>query len=184
MQRKRSTQGFTTVRDVGSLPFLAVDLRNNINAGYIPGATHRGLRAGMISITGGHGDLNNYSPQTTRDRCSPTSAISQIADSPDEDPQDGPRAGEVWGGCDQDSGFGRGALARATSRERPQYTLRRVEGRGGRRRTRQGARLPRMRMERSRSSGRCEAGIDSIEHASLVDDEGIAMMQSSMARTL
>src|SRR5437899_6151342 len=32
--------GFTTVRDVGSPPFLAVDLRNSINEGFIPGPRH------------------------------------------------------------------------------------------------------------------------------------------------
>ena len=35
--RKTLDAGFTSVRDVGSLPFLAVDLRNSIDAGFIPG---------------------------------------------------------------------------------------------------------------------------------------------------
>src|SRR5258707_68919 len=35
--KKTLDAGFTTVRDVGSPPFAAVDLRNNIDAGYIPG---------------------------------------------------------------------------------------------------------------------------------------------------
>ena len=35
--RKTLEAGFTTVRDVGSLPFLAVDLRNSINEGLIIG---------------------------------------------------------------------------------------------------------------------------------------------------
>jgi len=56
--------GFTTVRDVGSGPFMAVDLRNYINEGYIPGP--RVVASGPgITITGGHGDLNNYSPETS-----------------------------------------------------------------------------------------------------------------------
>src|SRR3954467_5966379 len=55
--------GFTTVRDVGSLPFLAVDLRNSINEGFVPGPRIVASGPG-ISITGGHGDVNNYSPQT------------------------------------------------------------------------------------------------------------------------
>ena len=61
--RKTLEAGFTTVRDVGSLPFLAVDLRNAINEGYVPGPRIVASGPG-ISITGGHGDLNNYSPQT------------------------------------------------------------------------------------------------------------------------
>ena len=35
--KKTLEAGFTTVRDVGSLPFAAVDLRTNIDAGFIPG---------------------------------------------------------------------------------------------------------------------------------------------------
>ena len=74
--------GFTSVRDVGSLPFLAVDLRNSINAGYIPGP--RIVASGPpISITGGHGDLNNFSPQTTVSMF-PAKNDFQIADGPDE----------------------------------------------------------------------------------------------------
>ena len=63
--RKTLEAGFTSVRDVGSDPFLAVDLRNSINEGYLVGP--RIVASGpAISITGGHGDLNNYSPQTRR----------------------------------------------------------------------------------------------------------------------
>src|SRR5947209_12100078 len=61
--RKTLEAGFTSVRDVGSLPFLAVDLRNSINEGLIPGPLIVASGPG-ISITGGHGDLNNFSPQT------------------------------------------------------------------------------------------------------------------------
>jgi imidazolonepropionase-like amidohydrolase len=53
--------GFTTVRDVGSAPFLAVDLRESINSGYLVGP--RVVASGpAISQTGGHGDLNGYAP--------------------------------------------------------------------------------------------------------------------------
>jgi len=54
--------GFTSIRDVGSIAFLAVDTRNAINRGEFIGP--RIVASGpMISITGGHGDLNNYAPQ-------------------------------------------------------------------------------------------------------------------------
>ena len=43
--RKTLEAGFTSVRDVGSLPFLAVDLRNSINEG-CSGTADRGQRAG------------------------------------------------------------------------------------------------------------------------------------------
>src|SRR5690242_5134663 len=49
--------GFTTIRDLGSPPFLAVDLRNAIEEGVVPGP--RIVASGPhISMTGGHGDLN------------------------------------------------------------------------------------------------------------------------------
>ncbi len=61
--RRTLEAGFTTVRDVGSRPFLAVDLRNSINEGFTIGPRIVASGPG-ISITGGHGDLNNFSPQT------------------------------------------------------------------------------------------------------------------------
>jgi imidazolonepropionase-like amidohydrolase len=56
--------GFTSIRDVGSSAFLAVDTRNAVNRGEIIGP--RIVASGpMISITGGHGDLNNYAPEVS-----------------------------------------------------------------------------------------------------------------------
>jgi imidazolonepropionase-like amidohydrolase len=53
--------GFTGVRDVGSQPFFAVDLRKAIDAGDFPGP--RVVASGPpISITGGHGDMNGFAP--------------------------------------------------------------------------------------------------------------------------
>ena len=80
--RKTLEAGFTSVRDVGSLPFLAVDLRNNINEGFIPGPRIVASGPG-ISITGGHGDLNNYSPQT-KVQMFPEQRDFQIADGPEQ----------------------------------------------------------------------------------------------------
>ena len=79
--RKTLEAGFTTVRDVGSLPFLAVDLRNSIGEGFIVGPRIVASGPG-ISITGGHGDLNNYSPQT-RVAMFPEERDYQIADGVD-----------------------------------------------------------------------------------------------------
>ena len=70
------------MRDVGSDPFLAVDLRNSINEGLVVGP--RVVASGPgISITGGHGDLNNFSPQT-RVMMFPEERDFQIADSVDQ----------------------------------------------------------------------------------------------------
>ncbi|HEX4604525.1 MAG TPA: amidohydrolase family protein, partial [Candidatus Angelobacter sp.] len=80
--RKTLEAGFTSVRDVGSLPFLAVDLRNSINEGLVPGPRIVASGPG-ISITGGHGDLNNFSPQT-RVSMFPEERNFQIADGVDQ----------------------------------------------------------------------------------------------------
>jgi imidazolonepropionase-like amidohydrolase len=62
--RRTLEAGFTTVRDVGSAEYVDIALRNAINHGDIPGP--RILAAGLaISATGGHGDLNGYSPYIT-----------------------------------------------------------------------------------------------------------------------
>jgi len=53
--------GFTTCRDVGSGEFIDVALKKAINAGKIPGP--RLFVAGHgLSATGGHGDLSGFSP--------------------------------------------------------------------------------------------------------------------------
>src|SRR4029077_20264338 len=53
--------GFTTVRDLGGPPVLAADLRTSIDEGFVPGP--RIVASGPpLSMTGGDGDLNNYSP--------------------------------------------------------------------------------------------------------------------------
>lgn len=48
--------GFTTVRDVGSLHFLDVGLRNAINQGLVPGPRILAC-VRSISVTGGHADF-------------------------------------------------------------------------------------------------------------------------------
>ena len=169
--RKTLEAGFTTVRDVGSLPFLAVDLRDNINAGFIPGP--RMVASGpMISITGGHGDLNNYAPQVNYTMF-PEHRDFTFADSPDEIRK---RVREqVKYGVDviKIAASG-GVLSKGDQPGAPQFTEEEL----------------RVAAETAHQAGRkiaahahgaqsikwaILAGIDSIEHASLVDDEGIAL---------
>src|SRR5579862_71683 len=167
--RKTLDAGFTTVRDVGSLPFLAVDLRNNINEGFIPGPRIVASGPG-ISITGGHGDLNNYSPQT-RVLMFPEQRDYQIADGPEQLRQT-VRA-QVKYGVDVIKILATGGvLSRGDQPGAPQYTFEELK----------------MAADTAHATGRkiaahahggegikraIAAGIDSIEHASLVDEEGI-----------
>jgi len=163
--------GFTTVRDVGSAPFLAVDLRNAINAGEVVGP--RVVASGpILSITGGHGDLNNYSPEVTVTMY-PEHRDFSIADGPEQVRQT--IREQVKYGVDviKISASG-GVLSKGDQPGAPQYTLEELK----------------MAAETAHQAGRkiaahahgavsikwaIEAGIDSIEHASLVDDEGIRL---------
>ncbi|HWZ42533.1 MAG TPA: amidohydrolase family protein [Candidatus Saccharimonadales bacterium] len=163
--------GFTTVRDVGSEPFLAVDLRNSINEGFIPGP--RVVASGPgISITGGHGDLNNFSPQT-RVSMFPEERDFGIADGPDQ-VRHVVRA-QVKYGVDVIKILATGGvLSKGDSPGAPQFTLEELK----------------IAADEAHMAGRkiaahahgtqgiknaILAGIDSIEHASLIDDEGIRM---------
>ncbi len=172
--RKTLEAGFTTVRDVGSLPFLAVDLRNNINAGFIPGP--RIVASGPpISITGGHGDLNNYAPEVTM-TLYPGKRDFSIADGPDEIRKTVRE--QVKYGVDVIKILASGGvLSKGDQPGAPQYSLEELK----------------VAADTAHLSGRkiaahahgaqsikwaIEAGIDSIEHASLVDDEGIALAKA------
>jgi len=169
--KKTLEAGFTTVRDVGSPAFLAVDLRKNINAGYIPGPRIVASGPGL-SITGGHGDLNNYSPETTV-TLFPAHRDFKIANGTEEVRET--IREQVKYGVDvikiMASG---GVLSKGDQPGAPQYTLEELK----------------VAAETAHMAGRkiaahahgtqsikwaIEAGIDSIEHASLVDDEGIAL---------
>src|SRR5436853_2477121 len=169
--RKTLEAGFTSVRDVGSEPFLAVDLRNSIKEGLVPGPRIVASGPG-ISITGGHGDLNNFSPQT-RVTMFPEERDFQIADGVDQI-RHVIRA-QVKYGVDVIKILATGGvLSKGDQPGAPQYTLEELK----------------VAAETAHMAGRkiaahahgtqgikdaIAAGIDSIEHASLVDDEGIRM---------
>jgi imidazolonepropionase-like amidohydrolase len=53
--------GFTTIRDVGASEYIDAALRNAINAGKIAGPRMQ-VATLSLSATGGHGDLNGFSP--------------------------------------------------------------------------------------------------------------------------
>jgi imidazolonepropionase-like amidohydrolase len=166
--------GFTTVRDVGSLPFMAVDLRNSINEGLLPGP--RIVASGPpLSITGGHGDLNNYSPQT-RVSMFPDERDYSIADGPEQIRQT--IRAQVKYGVDVIKILASGGvLSKGDQPGAAQYTFEELK----------------MAADTAHASGRkiaahahgaqsikdsINAGIDSIEHASLVDDEGIRLAKA------
>src|SRR3954471_6100815 len=169
--RKTLEAGFTTVRDVGSLPFLAVDLRNSISEGLIIGPRIVASGPG-ISITGGHGDLNNYSPQT-RVTMFPEERDYQIADG-DDQIRHTIRA-QVKYGVDvikiMSTG---GVLSKGDQPGAPQYTFEELKVAADEAHAK-GRKIAAHAHGAEGIKRSILAGIDSIEHASLVDDEGIRL---------
>ena len=169
--RKTLEAGFTTVRDVGSGPFVAVDLRKLIDEGLIPGP--RVVASGPgISITGGHGDLNSYAPSVSTGLY-PQEREFRIADGV-EQVRHVVRA-QIKYGVDVIKILATGGvLSKGDSPGAPQFTEEEL----------------RVAADEAHKAGRkiaahahgaeglknaIRAGIDSIEHASLVDDEGISL---------
>ena len=164
--------GFTTVRDVGSRPFLAVDLRDAIEDGFIPGPRIVASGPGL-SITGGHGDLNKYAPQV-RVSTFPDERDFRIADGADQ-VRHVVRA-QLKYNVDLIKVFATGGvMSRGDQPGAPQFTVEELKA----------------AVHEAHAAGRkvaahahgaqgiknaVEAGVDSIEHGSLIDDEGIAMM--------
>jgi imidazolonepropionase-like amidohydrolase len=169
--RKTLEAGFTSVRDVGSDPFLAVDLRNSIKEGLVPGP--RIVASGPpISITGGHGDLNNYSPQT-RVSMFPEERDFQIADGIDQI-RHVVRA-QVKYGVDVIKIIATGGvLSKGDSPGAPQYTPEELKA-AAEEAHMAGRKIAAHAHGTQGIKNAILAGIDSIEHASLIDDEGIRL---------
>jgi imidazolonepropionase-like amidohydrolase len=163
--------GFTTVCDVGSPPFAAVDLRNSINEGFVSGPRIVASGPG-ISITGGHGDINGFSPETSVGLF-PDKRGYQIANGVDQ-VRETVRA-QVKYGVDVIKILATGGvLSQGDSPGAPQYTFDELK----------------TAAEEAHAAGRkiaahahgaegikraILAGIDSVEHASLANDEDIAL---------
>ena len=159
--------GFTTVRDVGSPPFLAVDLRNSINEGFIPGP--RVVASGpAISITGGHGDLNDYSPQTSV-WMFPQEKDFAIADGVDQ-VRHLVRAQEKYGVDVIKILASGGVLSKGDQPGAPQFTFEELKAAADT--AHEGGRKIAAHAHGAEAIRRSIlAGIDSIEHASLADDQ-------------
>jgi imidazolonepropionase-like amidohydrolase len=166
--------GFTGVRDVGSQPFFAVDLRNAINEGQFPGP--RVVASGPpISITGGHGDMNGFAPPV-ENMMYPAERDYQLADGP-EQVRHVVRE-QVKYGVDVIKILATGGVLSAGDKPgAEQMTYDEMK----------------MAVDEAHHAGRkvaahahgtegikdaVRAGVDSIEHGSLIDAEGIEMMKA------
>lgn len=166
--------GFTSVRDVGSQPFFAVDLRRAIDEGFIPGP--RVVASGpALTITGGHGDMNGFAPAVSN-MMYPAEKDFSIVDSPDEI-RHAVRA-QVKYGVDVIKILATGGvLSQGDKPGAEQFTYEEMK----------------VAVDTAHQAGRkvaahahgtqgikdaVRAGVDSIEHGSLIDAEGIEMMKA------
>jgi imidazolonepropionase-like amidohydrolase len=166
--------GFTSVRDVGSGPFFAVDLRRAIDEGYIPGP--RVVASGpAITITGGHGDMNGFAP-AVQNMLYPADKDFSIADGPEEVRHQVREQFKYGVDVIKILATG-GVLSQGDKPGAEQMTYEEMK----------------MAVDESHRAGRkvaahahgtegikdaVRAGVDSIEHGSLIDAEGIQMMKA------
>src|SRR3954466_13303426 len=171
--RRTLEAGFTPVRDVGSSPFLGVDLRDLIDEGYFPGP--RVLASGpCISITGGHCDLNMY-PPNVRISLFPAERDFAVADGIDQ-MRHIVRAHLQHGVDLIKVAASGGVFSRGDTPGAPQLTVEEM----------------RVAVQEAHKAGRkvaahahgtqsikdaLRAGVDSIEHGTLIDDEGIRLLK-------
>ncbi len=157
--------GFTSVRNVGAGGYADIALRDAINAGDVPGPRMR-ASGPSLGITGGHCDSNLLPPRYED--------YSQgVADGP----------WEIRTKVRQNIKYGAdvtklcatgGVLSKGTSVGMQQYTLEEMativdESQ------RRGLRVAAHAHGTDGIKAAIEAGVDSVEHASLIDDEGIRM---------
>jgi len=171
--RRTLEAGFTTVRDVGSEPFLAADLRDMIDEGYLPGP--RVVASGpCISITGGHCDLNRY-PPNVRVFLYPLERDFTVADGADQ-LRHVIRA-HVQHGVDviKVAASG-GVFSRGDTPGAPQFTYEELRV-AAEEAHRLGRRIAAHAHGTQSIKDATRAGFDSIEHGTLIDDEGIRLMK-------
>jgi imidazolonepropionase-like amidohydrolase len=170
--RKTLMAGFTTVRDVGSEDFLDVGLRNSINTGVVPGP-HMLVSVHAIGGTGGHCDdgagfrfgLLNHE----------TGPRDGVINSPD-DARFAVRFNIKYGADVIKTCATGGVLSPTDAVDAPQLTQAELDALVAAahdlgRKTAAHAHGP----EGAKRAIR--AGIDSIEHGTFLDDEGLRMMR-------
>jgi imidazolonepropionase-like amidohydrolase len=169
--RRTLEAGFTSCRSLGAVAFVDVALRNAIERGEIPGPRLQ-VATYYISSTGGHGDLVGFSPWLDT-RIPPE--MSGIANGVDAVRQKVRYL--IKNGADVIKfGASAGVLSEEESVGAPQYTQEEMN-----------AIVDEARMWGRKACAHAhgteaikmavKAGVASIEHGSLIDDEGIELMK-------
>jgi imidazolonepropionase-like amidohydrolase len=163
--------GFTTVRNVGAEGFVDVALKNAINAGQIPGPRMQ-VATYYIGSTGSHGDLNGFTPWLSWRM---PEEMSGVADGPDA-LRKKVRYLIKYGADVIKFGASAGVLSEEASVGAPQFTQEEMN-----------AIVDEARLHGLKACAHAHgteaikmairAGVASIEHGSLIDDEGIRMMK-------
>ncbi len=171
--RRTLLAGFTTVRNVGAADYLDFSLRRAINAGDVAGP--RMLCCGVpLSATGGHGDLNGMALGVHVD-----TVASDIADGPEairKTVRNNVKYGADWIKILASAGV----LSEEESVGRPQYSEAEMKAAVD-----EAALWGRLVAAHAHGTEAIKmavrAGVKSIEHCSLIDDEGIALMKQKDA---
>jgi len=159
--------GFTTVRNVGANDFADVALRDEIDAGHVPGP-HMQVSGPIISITGGHGDENllpfeyHFSAEGVADG---PAAVQQMV-----------RRNIKYGADVIKFAASGGVFSKGDDPQASQYTQAEMETIVS-----EAHRLGRKVAAHAHGAQAIrwatEAGVDSIEHGSYIDAEGIRLMK-------
>lgn len=159
--------GFTTVRNVGAEDFTDVALRDEIDAGHIPGP-HMQVSGPPLGITGGHMDENLLPEQYHLQGEGVADGIAAV--------QHMVRRNIKYGADLIKIGASGGVLSKGDDPQASQYTLEEMQAIVA-----DAHRLGRKVAAHAHGAQAIlwasEAGVDSIEHGSYINDEDIAMMK-------
>ena len=166
--RKTLEAGFTSVREAGSLGYVDVALRDAINRGLIPGPRIH-ASGPALGTTGGHADVNGWSPFLNLPG---TGAIVDGA----EEVRKQVRLNAKFGADQIKIVATGGILSVGDAVGAPQMTVEELQAAVS-----EASRLGRKVMAHAHAGTgllqAVEAGVASIDHGSLVDDEAIAAMK-------
>jgi len=166
--RRTVEAGFTTVREVGSYELIDVALRKAIDEGVVVGPRMQ-VATLTIGATGGHVDLTGFSPYLRFDE------MTGIADGVD-DVRQAVRQRVKWGADVIKVAATAGVLSEEDSVGGPQYSQEELNALVEEA-TMLGRRVAAHAHGAEGIKRAVRAGVASIEHGSLLDDEGIRLMK-------
>jgi imidazolonepropionase-like amidohydrolase len=164
--------GFTTVRDVGTFrAFVDVDLRDAIDAGWIEGPRMR-VAGAYVTSSGGGGDVTGLTPDA--DATVPADLRVGVADSADEVRRAVRRI--IHGGADLVKVIATGAVLTSGGKpEAPEFSEAEIRA-AVEEAALYGADVAAHAHGAEGIKRAVRAGVRSIEHGSLIDDEAIDLM--------